>query len=232
MRILLTGFEPFGGSSVNPSEEIVRALERRSEVLQKGGIDLHTRVVPVEAARGPKAVIRAVDRIRPHAIVMLGESARASAITLERVFINLADYRIPDNAGVTLSNVSIAPRGTAAYFSTLPIDVLSEALRSANIPVEVSLSAGAYLCNHLAYVVLHHLAQRRGGARVPAGFIHVPRLRGQTERGSRESGRGMALESMVRAVETMLIALAKDRAAKGDRRTRAGSASRARRSRR
>jgi pyroglutamyl-peptidase len=205
LRLLLIGFEPFGGSAVNPSQEIVRAIEARREKI--AGIELHTRILPVEAKRGPAMLLAAVDEIRPQVVLCLGESGRASAITLERVFVNLADYRIADNAGVTLSNRPIAPRGPAAYCSSLPLTALHDAVASRGIPVEYSLSAGAFLCNHVAYAILHHVRRRA----VRTGFVHVPRLPEQV-RGKKQAPR-MPLRVVVRAVEAMIIALAQRPAA-------------------
>lgn len=204
-RILLTGFEPFGGSPINPSQEIVRAIDaRRGEM---AAVDLHTRVLPVEAKRGPAMLLASVDEIKPHVTLCLGESGRASAITLERIFVNLADYRIADNAGVTLKNQPIARHGPAAYFSTLPLPKLHDAVTAHGIAVEYSLSAGAFLCNHVAYALLHHLRQRR----VMAGFVHVPRLPEQV-RGSKHAP-SMPLNVMTAAVEAMIVVLAKPQAA-------------------
>lgn len=201
-RVLVSGFEPFGGSTVNPSQEVVASLEGRMSMLRSAGIDLHGCILPVEARRGPATLVRTVDRIRPHAVLCLGESGRASAITLERVFINLADYRIPDNAGVVLDDRPILRGAPAAYFATLPIERLREAVIAAGVPCETSLSAGAYLCNHVAYTMLHHIQSRQ--RRVAAGFVHLPRLPVQVRRTRHPS---MALAAMLRAVEAMLLAL-------------------------
>lgn len=203
MRLLLTGFEPFGGSSVNPSQEVVRAIEEREATLQSRGIELHTCILPVEAKRGPASLLRTIDRVKPHAVICLGESGRAAAITIERVFINLADYRVADNAGTMLREKAIAAAGPAAYFTTLPIERLSDAVKRAGVPVESSLSAGAFLCNHVAYAMAHHLAKKRGNP-IPAGFVHLPRLPEQV-RGQR--GKPMPLQNMVRGVEAMILEL-------------------------
>lgn len=214
-RILLTGFEPFGGSRINPSQEVVRAIEmaRRDDA---AGFELHTRILPVEAKRGPATLLAAVKETQPFAVLCLGESGRASAITIERVFVNLAEYRIADNAGVMLRNQAIAPRGPAAYFSTLPMEAMAQAAGESDVPVEFSLSAGAFLCNHIAYALLHALEQRRrrAGSRrvVPAGFVHLPRLPEQV-RG--EIGKpSMKLEKMVQGVSAMVNTLAKPPAAR------------------
>ena len=217
MRLLLTGFEPFGGSTINPSQEVVRAIE--AQRAQSDGIELRTRILPVEAERGPATLVKAIDETRPDAALCLGESGRAAAITIERVFINLADYRIADNAGVALANRAIVAGGPAAYFSTLPVDTLRDAVAAAGVGVEFSLSAGAFLCNHVAYAMLHYLRQRRRA--IPAGFVHLPRLPEQVR--GRRGGPSMPLDEMVRSVRAMIEALASS-----PRRSRSGGRSRAR----
>jgi pyroglutamyl-peptidase len=216
MRVLLTGFEPFGGSTINPSQEVVRAIEAaRGLAKWPARLELSTRILPVEARRGPATLLKAIDQIRPRAIVCLGESARAAAITIERIFINLADYSIADNAGTTLINKPIIRNGPAAYFSTLPVETLHKAVERSATPVQFSLSAGAFLCNHVAYAMLHHL--RRTRRSVPAGFVHLPRLPQQP--GRMIGGASMELDQMVRAVMAMLTVLAAPRRTGSRRRT-------------
>lgn len=201
-RLLLTGFEPFGGSAINPSQEVVRAIEARDA--EFNGITLHTRILPVESRRGPATLLKAIDATNPDAVLCLGESGRAVAITIERLFVNLADYRIADNAGIVLANRAIVSAGPAAYFSTLPVEVLRDAVVAAGVDVEFSLSAGAFLCNHVAYAMLHHLRQKRRA--VPAGFVHVPRLPEQVQ--GEPGSRSMPLNEMVHSVRAMIEALA------------------------
>jgi pyroglutamyl-peptidase len=206
MRVLVSGFEPFGGSAINPSQEIVGALQDRRAALARAGVELTTIVLPVDAARGPAALLNAIDDRKPDAALCLGESARATAITIERVFVNLADYRLPDNAGVTLVNQPIAIDGPAAYFASLPIEAMREAVSARGMAVEFSLSAGAYLCNHVAYAALHHVARQRRP--VAAGFVHVPQLPGQRRHQPRPlRNAAMDLPTMIRAVEAMLEAI-------------------------
>ena len=214
-QLLLTGFEPFGGSAINPSQEVVRAIE--AQHAQHDGIELHTRILPVEAKRGPATLVKAIDAARPDAVLCLGESGRAAAITIERLFINLADYRIADNAGVSLVNRAIVADGPAAYFSTLPVQALRDAIVASGVGVEFSLSAGAFLCNHVAYAMLHHLRRKRRA--IPAGFVHLPRLPEQVRGGGGQgAGPSMPLDEMVRAVRAMIDALASS-----PRRSRRGS---------
>ena len=167
MRILLTGFEPFGGRSRNPSDEIARALD--GEVLH--GLTVVSRILPVDTRRAPRLLNDAIASVQPQAVVCLGEAARRQHISIERVAVNLLDFRIPDNAGHHVVDQPIDPAGPAAVFATLPVRLLHDALQSAGVPVELSLSAGAYLCNQVMY---HALCQLEGTS-VPAGFVHLPR---------------------------------------------------------
>jgi len=190
-RILLTAFEPFGGESINPSLEIARRLSGRPDV------DVLT--VPVTFGGSAQAVI-------PHlpghdAVVMLGQAMGRKGLTVERVAINVDDASMPDNAGDAPTDRPIAEDGPAAYFSTLPVKAMVEAVRAEGLAASVSNSAGTYVCNHLMYSILHALR----GENVRAGFIHVPALPEQTA--SRPEIPSMTLDDMVRGIEAALKTL-------------------------
>lgn len=190
-RILLTAFEPFGGESVNPSLEIAKILSRRDDV------DVLT--VPVTFADSHAVVL---PHIAGHdAVVMLGQAKGRKGLTVERVAINVDDASMPDNAGDAPTDRPIIPDGPAAYFSTLPVKAIVNAIRNKNLPASVSNSAGTYVCNHLMYSVLHALREED----IPAGFIHVPALPEQTE-GHPEIP-SMTLEDMVCGIELALEVL-------------------------
>jgi pyroglutamyl-peptidase len=174
---LLTGFEPFGGSSVNPrragvnsSEQVVRALD--GQII--AGLKIVGVILPVDRQRGPAALLRALEEAHPAAVLCLGEATRRPAISIERVAVNLLDFRIPDNAGVQIIDQPIIENGPAAYFSTLPVRTLLNALQATGLAAELSLTAGSYLCNQSFYTLMHALAAQ--GSKVPAGFIHLPAL--------------------------------------------------------
>ena len=170
MKILVTGFEPFGGNPVNPSEQVVMYLR---EILIPT-IDLATSILPVDQNRSGKKLIEVVEMVQPEAIFCLGEAVRRSVISVERVAVNLEDYRIPDNAGSQITDQLVIPGGPAAYFATLPVRKIFEKIHLAGIPVELSLSAGSFLCNQVLYEILHYLGLHRLPAK--AGFIHLPSL--------------------------------------------------------
>lgn len=204
MRILLTGFEPFDGSQVNPSEKVVRALANHPPE----GIDLATTVLPVDYRRAPQVLVQALDEAQPDAAVCLGEASRRAALSIERVAVNLLDFRIPDNQGVQVVDEPVQAEGPAAYFTSLPVRRLLQAVREAGIPAELSLSAGAYLCNQVLYVLLDHLQHK--SRTIPAGFIHLPAL---PEQAALQAALGkptmasMSLETMVRGIEIVLAEL-------------------------
>ena len=168
MKILITGFEPFGKSPINPSQILI---EQAPESFP-GGIELVKAILPVEKTAGPQALIDALERNQPEAVICFGLAEGRPVISLERVAVNLMDYRIPDNAGETVQDQPIIPNGPAAYFSSLPLRAMQAELRANNIPSELSLTAGAYLCNQVFYTLMHHLASH--GQTTPAGFIHLP----------------------------------------------------------
>jgi pyroglutamyl-peptidase len=197
MRLLLTGFEPFGGSRINPSEQVVRALAQEPPP----GIELITAILSVDHQCGPLELLRACEQASPEAVLCLGEAPQRSAISIERLAINLLDFRIPDNQGIQVTDEPIIPGGPAAYFTTLPVKAIWQAIQNVDIPAELSLSAGAYLCNQVLYRLLHHLAQNQ--LHIPAGFIHLPRLPEQVSQ-QNISGPSMSLEISARGIKAAI----------------------------
>jgi pyroglutamyl-peptidase len=203
MKLLLTGFEPFGGQTVNPSGRVVETLATHAIP----GVDLHTAILPVDGERGPTTLLDAYQSTQPDAVICLGEAGRRMRISIERVAINLLDYRLPDNAGRQITDEPIIADGPAAYFCTLPVRALYQAVLDAGVPAELSLSAGTFLCNQVTYTLLHHLATH--GRRCPAGFIHLPFL---PEQATRESWpvASMSLDTMIRGLMAAIAALARN----------------------
>ena len=165
-QVLLTGFAPFGGETTNPSWQAVAALE--GEVI--AGHRIRTRCLPVEFGAAIDELRRAIRTTRPALVLCIGQAGGRAAMSLERVAINVDDARIPDNAGARPIDCPVEPRGPAAYFTDLPIKAMLAALREADIPAEVSQTAGTFVCNHVFYGLMHAL--RRRVAR--GGFIHIP----------------------------------------------------------
>lgn len=167
--ILLTGFEPFAGGRINPSQEVVRRLH--GEVIRRHRIE--GAVLPCVFRESLSMLCRMIRRHDPAVVVCLGQAGGRAAITPERVAINVDDARIPDNAGRQPVDRPILRGGPAAYFSTLPIKAMVRDLRAAGLPAEVSQTAGTFVCNHVFYGLLHALRDRPD---VRGGFIHLPWL--------------------------------------------------------
>jgi pyroglutamyl-peptidase len=190
--ILLTGFEPFGKASLNPSGEIVKRIS---------GENIVTAVLPVAYNSSATALLTLIEKHSPEIVIMLGQAEGRNQITPERIAINLDDAGIADNEGVLRTNEEIIEGGPVAYRSTLPVVEIVDALKVVDIPAAVSLSAGAFLCNHIFYI-----AQNRfEGSGVRSGFIHVPLM---DEQGDEFPGLPtMPLDQLVKAVEIILKTL-------------------------
>ena len=167
MRILVTGFEPFGGQSLNPSWEVARALHG----LQLQGAQVTAVQLPCVFAQALPALQQALAH-RPDIVLALGQAEGRCDFSVERVAINVQDARIPDNAGDQPIDVPVIDGGPAAYFSTLPIKSLVAGLRSTGFPSSVSQTAGTFVCNQVFYALQHTLA----GQGVHSGFVHLPLL--------------------------------------------------------
>jgi len=167
---LITGFEPYGGRALNPSAQLARALDG-AEI---GGLRVVGRTLPVAVNGLAPRLDALIEETRPALVVALGLAPGEPMIRLERFGVNLADFEIADNAGARLTDAAIAPKGAVARSSTLPLRAIEAALLAEGIPVRLSSSAGAYLCNAVLYLLLEALERRQW--RVPCGFIHLPYL--------------------------------------------------------
>ncbi len=199
--ILLSGFDPFDGAEVNPSAEIVRAID----LDPPSGIEMTTTILPVETGVAAERLLSMIEECGADIVLMLGEARGRSVISIEQVAINLLDFSIPDNAGRRVRDRAIDERGPDALFSTLPVRAIVDMLVEEGIPAERSLSAGAYLCNEISYRVLSHLRERvaTGERTSTAGFIHLPSLP-DSSRVEDESPSGMPLDTGIRAVRSII----------------------------
>jgi pyroglutamyl-peptidase len=200
MKIMITGFEPFGGSTINPSEQVVQILAAR----QSNQYNVLPCILPVDQLKGPGLAVQYLEEMQPDAVVMLGEARGRMGLSIERVAVNLLDFSIPDNAGNRTSDQAIFPDAPAAYFSTLPVRAMVESIQSAGVPAELSLTAGAYLCNQVMYSVLHWIDQHR--LSMLAGFIHLPSLPEQVVYEKQKTA-SMSLDSMVLGISSGLTVL-------------------------
>ncbi|MFI5584507.1 pyroglutamyl-peptidase I [Amycolatopsis sp. NPDC051758] len=164
-KVLMTGFAPFGGESVNPSWQAVSLLGARRE-------DVAAVELPCEFSASLPALRRAVEEHGPSLVVCVGQAGGRLDVTPERVAINLVDARIPDNAGAQPVDVPVVDGGPAAYFTTLPVKACVAAIRAAGVPASVSHTAGTYVCNQVFYGLMHLLATEFPDVR--GGFVHVP----------------------------------------------------------
>ena len=190
--VLLTGFEPFGTATSNPSGEIVKQIS---------GDNIVTAILPVAYAGSAERLLALIAEHNPDVVICLGQAEGRTHITPEKVAINLDDARLADNSGVTRSDMKILADGPDAYFSTLPLKEIVEAIKAAGVPAAVSLSAGAFLCNHVFYVAQNKFA----GTKIRSGFVHVPLMDEQA--GEFPGLPTMPLDQMVQAVRTMLEVL-------------------------
>ncbi|MGJ3237660.1 MAG: pyroglutamyl-peptidase I [Anaerolineae bacterium] len=184
MTVLLTGFEPFGKVTDNPSQRIVEHFQ------QKGIAHVSAVVLPVDYHRASEHLLTLIEQAQPQAIILLGVAQMREALSLERIAININDASLPDNAGQRLHGQRIVADAPVGYWSTLPLDTVYQAIDNASIAVKYSNHAGAYLCNHVMYCALHYLSQY--GLDIPCGFIHVPAVE------------AVPLSEQIRAVELVV----------------------------
>jgi pyroglutamyl-peptidase len=165
-------------------------------------------ILPVEKSQAPQTLLASIENHLPAAVVCLGEAAHQAAISVERVAINLMDYRIPDNFGNQVIDQSVIEGGPDAYLSTLPVRGIFEEIRVAGIPVELSLSAGAFLCNQVFYTGRHFVSHLENP--IPLGFIHLPALPEQAALNSSPSTYpSMCLEMDILAVRLAIEVVAR-----------------------
>jgi pyroglutamyl-peptidase len=195
--ILITGFEPFAGASVNPSAEVAKRLGGR----RVGDLEVRAAVLPVHHVSAAAAVQALLDAHDPVAVLHLGLASERAKIALERVAVNLMDYSIPDNEGFQARDEPCVSGGPTAYFSTLPLRAMLDAMLGAGVPTYLSSTAGTYLCNFVMYATLHALAARRDPPR--AGFVHLPLLPSMVDADDARQP-SMDLGLMLRGVEAAL----------------------------
>lgn len=193
-QLLITGFDPFGGASVNPAREAVMALP---DVV--GDYALTKLEIPTVFGLAAETVLQAAEAFCPDVILCVGQAGGRASITPEVVAINLREASIPDNAGNQPKNMPVVENAPAAYFSTLPVRAMAEGVKAAGIPCSLSYSAGVFVCNDLLYTLLHHY----DGTDTRVGFVHIPYL-------PEQAGEGVAslpLEDAVRGLTAAIQAI-------------------------
>ena len=193
-HLLITGFDPFGGESVNPAWEAVRRLPDTV-----GDYRLTRIQIPTRFALAAQTVLAAAEADNPDVILCVGQAGGRSAVTPERIAINLNDARIPDNGGFQPTEQPIDPDGPDGIFATVPVSAMARAIRDTGISGQVSLSAGAFVCNDTLYRLLRHSA----GTDTRVGFIHVPFLPEQ----AKEGVPSMTLDQIIAGLTAAICAL-------------------------
>ena len=199
MKALVTGFEPFGGETINASLEAVRLLPA-----QFGGIVVVTAELPTSYARSLTALEAAIMRTKPDIVLCVGQAGDRAALCVERIAVNVQDAEITDNDGAKPIDAPVVAGGPAAYLATLPVRAAVAALQAEKLPAQLSMSAGTFVCNHVFYGLMHLAAAR--GHPFRAGFLHVPRLPQQAPDGKAPH---LALDDIVRGVRIVLESAAK-----------------------
>jgi len=190
-KLLITGFDPFGGEQINPAWEAVRLLPERI-----GNFQVFKLQIPTVFGLAAERILEAANQLQPDVILAIGQAGGRSMVTPERIGINVRSARICDNQGNCPSEEPIVPGGPDGLFSTVPAANMAEAIRQGGLPGGVSNSAGTFVCNDVLYTVLAHYA----GTPVQVGFIHVPFLPEQGQP-------SMALTDTVRALELAILAI-------------------------
>ncbi|NHJ48058.1 MAG: pyroglutamyl-peptidase I [Asgard group archaeon] len=194
-KVLLTGFEPFGGDSINPALEVINELSAE----KIPGVELIVLQIPVVFGKAFEVLTAKIVEEKPDLILSIGQSGGSVAISIERVGINIDDARMADNEGNTPEDEAIVPDGPAAIFTTINTRETVTAIKNAGIPVELSYSAGTYVCNNLTYGTLYFLETSKINTKY--GFIHVPFLPQQATTKKIMIPPSMSLDTMKQAIK-------------------------------
>ena len=201
MKILLTAFDPFGDQAINPALEAVKLVNAPQ------GITLHKLEVPTVFGLSLETVSAAMELEQPDVVLCVGQAGGRSAVTPERLAINIMDAVSPDNQGFSPKDQPVIPGGENALFSTVPVKAMVSAIQAAGVPGQLSNTAGTFVCNQLLYGVLHLCRHRYPGTR--AGFIHLPFLPQQAE--EKPNMPSLPLSQMVIALEACLSVFAEEK---------------------
>lgn len=199
MKILVTGFDPFGGETVNPAYEAVKMLPE-----QIAGAEIIKLEIPTVFSKSSVAVEEGIQKYNPDIVINVGQAGGRSHITIEQVAINLADARIPDNAGEQPLNEALQPDGDTAYFATVPIRAMVKYVQEHGLPCSISYTAGTYVCNCVMYNVLYMTQKKYPN--IKAGFIHVPFATSQLI-GKPATTPGMSLDEIEKSLEYAIEAV-------------------------
>ena len=198
MKILVTGFDPFGGEKVNPALEAVKSLPSKIR-----GAEIAWVEIPTVFYKASEVLEAEIEKYQPDVVLCIGQAGGRASLTPERVAINQDDARIPDNQGNQPIDTPIREDGQAAYFSTLPIKAMVQAIKEQGLPATVSNTAGTFVCNHLMYQVLYLADKKFPNMR--AGFMHIPYMTEQVV--NKPNTASMCLTDIVRGIEAAIGAI-------------------------
>lgn len=198
MKVLITGFDPFGGEPINPAWEAVKRLPDNID-----GVGIVKLQIPTVFKKSAKKLFENIDTVKPDVVICVGQAGGRYEFCVERVAINLDDGRIPDNEGYQPVDVKVFEDGENAYFSNLPIKAMVEEVKKAGIPAAVSNTAGTYVCNHIMYSLLYYI--NKNNLNIKGGFIHVPYITEQVL--DKKNTPYMDLNTITRALEASIKAV-------------------------
>ena len=201
MKILVTGFDPFGGEPINPAIESVKRLPDNIE-----GAEIIKLEIPTVRKKSLEKIEKAINEHNPDVILSIGQAGGRFDISIERIGINLDDFRIPDNEGNQIIDEPIFPDGENSYFVKLPVKAMVQNVQKNNIPASVSYTAGTFVCNHVLYGVLYLIEKKYKGKK--SGFIHIPFLPQQVV--DKRNTPSMELNTIVKGLTAAIEAIVKN----------------------
>lgn len=197
MKVLLTGFDAFGGEPVNPAEEAVKMVNDRIK-----GAEVIKIVIPTVQTKSVQAIEKAIKEYQPDVVISIGQAGGRFDITPERVAINMDDYRIKDNEGNQPIDSVIKEDGQPAYFSNLPVKAMVKHMNEHQVPATLSNTAGTFVCNHVMYGILYMIDKKYPNIR--GGFIHIPYMTSQVM--DKKNTPFMSLNDIVKGIELAIEA--------------------------
>ena len=197
MKVLITGFDPFGGESINPAWEAVKVI--KDEI---AGAEIVKMQIPTVVGKSIAKIHDKMVEINPDIVIAVGQAGGRFGVTPERVAINVTDARIPDNEGNQPIDEPIFADGDAAYFSNLPVKAMVQEIKNAGYPTSLSTTAGTYICNHVMYGILYYIQKEFPNVR--GGFIHVPFAASQVV--NKPNTPSMAIADITAAIEAAIKA--------------------------
>ena len=201
MKILVTGFDPFGGEPINPAIESVKRLPDNIE-----GAEIIKLEIPTVRKKSLEKIEKAINEHNPDVILSIGQAGGRFDISIERVGINLDDFRIPDNEGNQIIDEPVFPDGENSYFVKLPVKSMVQNVQKNNIPASVSYTAGTFVCNHVLYGVMYLIEKKYKGKK--SGFIHIPFLPQQVI--DKRNMPSMELNTIVKGLTAAIEAIVKN----------------------